>query len=170
MVRNGELTNWTVALIGGGEGGAQKFGDGLEVNMLQRTMKGVHEDRYSIGRLMSSRDEAIDLEEAAWNAALAVTRAAWHADSEHGKEEPDAPNGPAIRRVRGFGAEGVRPRPDRGVLFLYALDPQKAEADFPEGTPAVVAFGISFPGSNSGLKVEYKVNNVLWEQEYGSAE
>ena len=29
---------------------------------------------------------------------------------------------------------------------------------------------MSFPGSNRGEKVEYKVNNVLWEQEYGSAD
>jgi hypothetical protein len=33
-----------------------------------------------------------------------------------------------------------------------------------------MAFGISFPGSNSGTKVEYKVNNVLWDQEYGPAD
>jgi hypothetical protein len=50
------------------------------------------------------------------------------------------------------------------------LDPQKADAGFLSDTPPVVAFGVSFPGSNSGLKVEYKVNNVLWEQEYGAAE
>jgi hypothetical protein len=53
---------------------------------------------------------------------------------------------------------------------LYALDPLKADAKFPEGTPPIIAFGVSFPGSNSGLKVEYKVNNVLWEQEYGPAD
>jgi len=46
----------------------------------------------------------------------------------------------------------------------------KSDAGFDKPTPPVIAFGISFPGSNSGLKVEYKVNNVLWEQEYGSAE
>ena len=64
----------------------------------------------------------------------------------------------------------VEPRPDKGVLVLYALDPQKAGAGFPAGTPAIIALGISFPGSNAGLKVEYKVNDVLWEQEYGASE
>ena len=56
------------------------------------------------------------------------------------------------------------------MLFLYALDPVKAEARFPAGTPAVMGFAISFPASSSGLKVEYTVNNVLWEQEYGPAD
>ena len=40
----------------------------------------------------------------------------------------------------------------------------------PYDTPPVVAFGVSFPGSSSGRKVEYKVTNILWEQEYGSAD
>jgi hypothetical protein len=60
--------------------------------------------------------------------------------------------------------------PERGLLLLYVLDPQKADADFAPNTPPVIAIGVSFPGSHSGLKVEYKVNNVLWEQEYGPSE
>jgi hypothetical protein len=129
-------------------------------------------DRYSIGRLLSSRDEAIDLDEAAWKAALKLTRDAWRPDAGRAQSRliPDVPNGPAIRKIRGFGAEGVQAHRERGLLLLYVLDPQKAEAGFPAEAPGVVAFGISFPGSNTGTKVEYKVNNVLWEQEYGPAE
>ena len=171
MSKIGELTNWTIALIGGGQGESLEI-NGLKLAMLQRTNEGRQEDRYSIGRLISPRDEAIDLDEEAWAAALEATRRAWHADPGRLKsaKEPDMPNGPAIRKVRGFGSPRVRARPDKGVLVIYALDPQKAEANFPPDTPPVVAFGISFPGSNSGLKVEYKVNNVLWEQEYGPSE
>lgn len=172
MVGVGELTHWTVVLIGGREGRGLKLREDVAVKMLQRSAHGAFEDRYSIGRLMSPRDEAIDLDEAAWNAALALTRSTWRADSARGQDsqEPDAPNGPAVRRVRGFGAEGVSARPDKGVLFLYALDPLKADAGFTEETSPVIAFALSFPGSNAGLKVEYKINNVLWEQEYGSSE
>ena len=121
---------------------------------------------------MSPRDESIDLDEPAWIAALSATREAWRADPARLKtgKEPDAPSGPAVRKIRGFGADGIPAHPDRGVLALYALDPMKADANFPEGTPPIIAFGVSFPGSNSGLKVEYKVNNVLWEQEYGPAD
>lgn len=56
---------------------------------------------------MSPRDEAIDLDAAAWNAALALTRSTWRADSARGQNSqgPNAPNGPAVRHVRGFGAD-----------------------------------------------------------------
>jgi hypothetical protein len=140
--------------------------------MLQRKQKGDHTDRYSIGRLLSRRDEAIDLDEKGWIAAVKETQRTWKADPGRlqVQQEPDEPNGPAVRKIRGFGADGVDPHPERGLLLLYLLDPLKAEGRFPEDTPPVVAFGISFPGSNSGLKVEYKVTNILWEQEYGPAD
>ena len=172
MASKGELTNWTVAVIGGGEGGKFKFGPGIEVDMVKRKDNGPHADRYSIGRLLSPRDEAIDMDEASWMAALAATRLAWHADAGRLRDasEPDTPNGPSVRKVRGFGAPDVSPHPERGLLLLYALDPQKAETEFPRDTPAVVAMAVSFPGSKAGVTVEYKVNNVLWAQEYGPAE
>ena len=170
MLREGELTTWTVALIGGGVGNQAEIIDGIRIDMLKRQKKNLDPNRYSIGRLLSPRDEAIDLDESAWRAALAETRRAWRADPARFQDsrEPPDPNGPAIRRIRGFGAEGVPPHPERGLLLLYILDPQ--EAGLADGTPPVVAFGISFPDSRSGLKVEYKVNNILWEQEYGPAE
>ena len=119
---------------------------------------------------MSPRDETIDLGNAEWNAALTMSRD--QAERE-GKELPKTPSPLHVRRVRGFGGPGVPGRPDHGLLLLYVLDPFKAGIGTPDETPGVAAFAISFPGSNRGEKVEYKVNNVLWEQweqEYGSAE
>jgi hypothetical protein len=172
MVREGELTDWTVALIGGGEGRRATVLDGVAIDTFKRSANGQHADRYSIGRLLSSRDEAIDLDASAWAAALEVTRKAWKPDpARNGSDSPpDVPNGPAIRKVCGFGAAGIPPHRERGLLLLYLLDPHKAEANLPLETPFVLAFGISFPASNAGTKVEYMVNNVLWEQEYGPAE
>jgi len=178
LVAEKELTRWTVALIGGGEGEMLSFCDGISIDMLKRAAHGRHPDRYSIGRLMSPRDEAIDLDDMAWQAALIETRRAFHADPGRNalRDEPDAPNGPAIRKIRGFGAEGVVPPcPDRGVLFLYAIDPKKAGdgSGLQPDSPGVIGFAISFPASCSGKKVKYKVNNVLWkqwEQEYGSTD
>jgi hypothetical protein len=167
LVSEKELVHWTVALIGAsrGEGTVHSFSDGVALRMLQRSAHGQHPDRYSIGRLMSPRDEAIDLDEEAWLAALAETRRAFRADAGRNAAatEPDTPNGPAIRRVR--------PK-DRGVLFLYAIDPglAGAEAGLPAGAPPVIGFALSFPASNSGARVRYKVNNILWEHDYGSAE
>lgn len=171
MNQANELTRWTVALIGGGQGTKKPIAD-YTISMLRRTADRPSDNRYSIGRLLSPRDETIDVDEKTWKAALHVTRAAWRADPARLRtmSEPDSPNGPAIRKIRGFGADGIRARPDTGLLLLYALDPQKADAKFPPGTPPIIAFGISFPGSNAGLKVEYKANNVLWEQEYGASE
>ena len=171
MLPHGELIRWTVTLIGGGTGRDVDLRDDITVTMLKRTVKGdPHEDRYSIGRLMSPRDEAIDLDDADWNAALDRSRAA---AARKGTPLPKAPSGPDVRHVRGLGAPGVPGRPDRGLLFLYMLDPQMANAGFPEDAPPVAAIAISFPGSERGERVEYKVNNVLWkqwEQEYGAAD
>ena len=172
MAAAGELTHWTVALIGGGVGGSLDLREGISINMLRRRAKVLRENRYSIGRLMSPRDEGIDLDETTWNAALSATRTAWRRDParNQNEEEPEVPSGPFLRKVRGFGAQGVAASPERGLLLLYWLDPEKADAGFSADTPPFTGFAISFPGSNSGTKVEYKVNNVLWEQEYGASE
>jgi hypothetical protein len=165
LVAEGELTRWTVALIGGGGGRPEPFGDGMSIDTLERATHRTYSDGYAIRRLMSPRDEAIDLDEQAWLAALGKTREAFRRDagSDAGKSEPDLPNGPAIRRVR--------PK-ERGGLFLYALDPEGAgpNSGLPPNAPVVMAFAVSFPASNSGARVKYQVNNVYWEQEYGTSD
>lgn len=171
MGESGELGSWTVALVGGGTGAPHEFSPGITVDMNKRTGDAEHLDRYSIGRLLDPKDEAIDLDINQWVAALDLTKEVWKPDPGrlHEQKAPEVPNGPAMRKIRGLGAAGVDARPDRGLLIVYALDPQKAEVNFPDGALPVIAFGISFPSSNSRKLVEYKVNNVLWEQEYGTA-
>lgn len=175
MSAAGELTSWTVALIGGGEGGDEMLSDGVHVQRLKRKYKGAIEpDRYSIGRLMSPRDEAIDLDEPAWKAALEITRQTWKGDTgrNQDKDPPDAPNGRSIRRVRGLGADGVPAHPERGVLCLYVLEPPDDDSGRPLVQSGVAGFAMSFPSSRleASVKVEYKVNTVLWEQEYGGVD
>lgn len=166
----GELVKWNVGLVGGGEGATVKLSSGVNINMLKRSTNSTHSDKYSIGRLLSTRDESIDLDDSTWLSALDLTKKCWHSDSARNKsqDEPDKPNGPAIRKVKEIGSasevEG------RGLLLIYLLDPAKAEAGFSDSVSPIVGFGVSFPASNSGIKVEYKGNNVLWEQEYGSSE
>ncbi|MFN7308351.1 MAG: Z1 domain-containing protein [Acetobacteraceae bacterium] len=171
MSKGGELTSWTVAVLGGGDRNEIDLGQGISVKMPKRTHRSFTADRFSIGRLLAPRDEAIDLDASAWAAALDLTREAWKADAGRNQaSEPDTPNGIAIRRVRGFGAHDVQPRSESGLLLLYVLDPKETGVEFPTDVEGIVGLGISFPGSRSGVKVEYKVNNVLWEQEYGSSE
>lgn len=174
----GELTKWTVALIGGGEGEEYSLTKEFAVKMLIRKNNGRFDDRYSIGRLLSPRDEFIDTDVRTWEAALEKTQKAWKPDPARlrdGKlqEPPEVPNGPAIREIRGFGANDIEPTRDRGLLLLYLLEPGQLGANLPEGTPPVVAFAVSFPGSNASKKVLYKVNSVewrQWERKYGPAE
>ena len=177
MAATGELTSWTIALLGGGTGGAHTFQGGLTIDAMSKRAADVEiTDRYSIGRLLSPRDEAIDLDDTAWKAALDRTQRAWKPDPARQKDgvkpnPPETPNGPAIRYVRGRGCEGVEPAPQRGLLLLYPLDPQQAGAGvFGARTTPVMAFGVSFPSSDSGVKVEYAVDHLTWTQEYGPAD
>lgn len=162
LVPRGELIHWTVALIGGGTGENVLFGNEVAIQAVKRTPYGQYPDRYSIRGLMSSRDEAISLDEEAWLRALRETRDAFRADPgrNEGRDEPEVPNGPAIRRVR--------PK-EHGVLFLYAIDPALAgpHAGLPVNAPPVIGFAVSFPASDTGVRVNYRVNNIYWEQEHG---
>jgi hypothetical protein len=167
----GELTRWTIALVGSKDGQSQRVADGVTVGMLVRQDRKI-EGRYSIGRLLSPRDEAIDLDEDAWKAALELSRSSFKKDPARGRVDlPDSPSGPAIRHVRGFGSGGGSVKGSKkGLLLLYVLDYDASRGGTLVGVGPVVAFGLSFPCSKAGEKVEYKVNNVKWEQEYGHSE
>jgi hypothetical protein len=175
MSGTGELTQWMVAVTGGSSENKRQVG-GIDVSLMKRKGNSNILDRYSIGRLLSPQDEAMDLDEAAWNAALKLTLDMKHDDPGRLKKGeaskiPIIPNGPAIRRIRGFGAPGILPHSERGLLIISLLDPDMAgHKELSANFPPVVAIAISFPGSNSSNKVEYKVNNILWGQEYGAAE
>ncbi|OAI12075.1 endonuclease [Methylomonas koyamae] len=174
----GELTNWTIALIGGGKLSYHDLNNEIRIDTIKRSNNGSYDAPYSIGRLLSPRDEFIDSDSKSWDAALEITKKAWKPDSgrlrdDKLREPPDVPNGPAIRELRGKGADGIKPSRDRGLLFLYLLEPSEKGAKLIEGTPPVVAFAVSFPGSTAGKQVLYKVNSVewhQWEREYGPAE
>ncbi len=168
----GELKKWTVALIGSKDAKTRTpVVDNLSVGALIRQDNEVT-GRYSIGRLLSPRDEGIDLDESQWIAALDLSRKAFKPDPARGRiKSPESPNGPAIRFVRGFGSPDGSVAPTKnGLLLLYLLDPVGSNAPVKQDSAPIVAFGLSFPGSKAGTKVEYKVNNVLWEQEYGHSE
>jgi hypothetical protein len=171
MNKDLELTNWTVALIGKDSGPDDKHRSvgGCAVNMLQRKRTTEHADRYSIKTLISPRDQAIDLTEAEWKAALDLSQKTWRNDTDRneGKEPPSEPRGPQIRHVLGEGiAEaGIPARRERGLLMIYLLDPEGAGVDELRNADPVVAWAISFPSSTSERRVSnsrYIANSVLW--------
>ncbi|AYG06214.1 endonuclease [Pseudomonas fluorescens] len=171
MNKGRELTSWTVALIGKDSGPDDKprTVGGCSVNMLERKRTTEHEDRYSIKTLISPRDQAIDLTEAEWQAALELSQKTWRNDTDRneGKVPPSEPRGPQIRRVLGEGVAeaGIPPRRERGLLMIYLLDPEGAGVDDLKHADPVVAWAISFPSSTSERRVSnsrYIANSVLW--------
>lgn len=169
MNEQDELTTWTVVVIGGGQDQAFDL-NGHNIPLMMRSIKGGSSDRYSIGRLLSPKDEGIDLNDQEWSAALEVTLKVWQEKNGKNGKEPTNPSGRMMRHLRGFGSSDVAPSPEKGLLLIYLLDPKAIGESLDSGYPPIVAFGISFPGSSASVKVEYKVNNVMWEQEYGASE
>lgn len=187
MSAKGELTSWTVAVIGSKDGA--EAGDpftlcgkyALEHRIFRKPNpnSNPNQEHYSIGRLLSPRDEAIDLDEEAWLAALNLTcedraQDPGRGTEETGKEPPKYPGGVWIRQVRGLGAKGTSElpelpgHPERGLLLLYPID--QRDTGLPEGSPPVIGFGISFPASHSITTVKYEVDHLLWETEYAQAD
>ena len=116
-------------------------------------------DRFVIRRLVSGRDETIDIDEHEYTVALEMTQKAWTIDRGRSKRQtpPKEPEGVDIRRVR--------PK-SRGVLLLYPLVPDEKSEKGRHGLP-IVGFAISFPGNSNDRKVTYIVNNIYYQQEYG---
>lgn len=170
MADVGELTCWSVALVGSASGVSVELGPNVLLNMVKRSADTEFRDRYAIGVLLDPKDEWLAADGSQWDEALRITQAAWENKKERSPVPPDTPSGPALRKVRGEGANGVQPRPEQALLVVYVLDPERSGLASLKDKPPVVAFGISFPGSKRDMRVEYKVNNVGWEQEYGASE
>jgi hypothetical protein len=64
------------------------------------------------------------------------------------------PSGPYIRGVRS---------PKKGLLRVYPLDWRCAgiKTELP-----IIGLAFSIPNSDKAVKVQYKVNNKYWEQEF----
>jgi hypothetical protein len=166
QMERGQLTDWTVALLAG-DGSNASVG-GAKINLVKRKAnersKSIEEQKaegiHLIRRLLAPRDEAIDFDAAEYDEALRITRDEWVRDPGRSKRKtpPNEPSGLAIRTVRGQ-------RPQHGLLLLYPLDP--AGMDFESADP-IIGFGVSFPASKNSKPVNYVVNNVYYEQEYGA--
>ncbi|WP_175518243.1 Z1 domain-containing protein [Sphingomonas sp. OK281] len=164
QVAKGDLEHWDIALLAGRSSGKAKLG-GLDLSMVQRTalernttiQEQKDAGKYVIGRLVSPRDEGIDLSETKYAQALDQTRKAWVQDTGRKRkrnEIPDEPDGIAMRDVRAQG---------RGLLLLYPLDPNNGVTD--GGSIPIMAMAISFPTSSNATAIDYVVNNVFARSE-----
>jgi len=156
-VGEGELLEWTIALISNTQAANKYSVAGHEVGLISREARPDSKDRYAIRRLVSPRDEALDLTPEQLRTALALTQDAWRIDPGRSKrkEPPEIPSGPMIRQTRS---------PGRGFLLLYPLDP--AEAGL-ASSPPIIGFAVSFPKSPHTATIEYVVTNTYWNQEMG---
>ncbi|MCI0423408.1 MAG: endonuclease, partial [Acidobacteria bacterium] len=151
-----ELTQWTVALLSSGrEAATPSVVAGRPLGLIQREANENSGGKCSIGRLVSPKDETLDLSQSELDTALRLTQEHWA--QNRGKyrrsEPPDLPSGAWIRHVR---------PPQRGLLLVYPLDTLGTDPK------PLVGFAISFPRSDTAVAVDYMVNNVYWEQEFGT--
>lgn len=160
QVERGDLLKWDVALLSGR--GPAKSIAGFDIPMVQRKaltrttsiQDQIDAKKYIIGRLVSPRDEAIDLDSANYARALEQTRNTWHEDAARNRakgEFPDDPSGMSIREMRPQG---------QGLMLLYPLDPDndvtRGEIDIP-----IMSMALSFPTSSNATAIDYVVNNVF---------
>lgn len=182
MVETGQLTEWSVALLAGGNGEGDEHtfpgGPPSKSYFIRKTEDPTELERldpknFAIGVLTDPKDESIDLDDDVWHKALDLTRAAWKPDPARGRvTQPSFPSGKGIRETRGkLGGET-----DRGLLLLYPLSPYFYQDKKPERlivpgwSKPIMAFAIAFPSSDRAIKVEYEVNLLYWMQEYGPSE
>lgn len=166
-IADGELINWTVALISIGNGREGTI-DNLPVGLVTRSPDddlALGAGRYVIRQLISPADEAIDFTEELRRQAVELTQERWRRDPGKStrKDPPTLASGPVIRELRPA---------QRGLLLLYPLDARAVKvADAPPvlaaESPPVIGYAISFPGSPRAGAVEYVVNNVYYQQELG---
>lgn len=144
-----ELTSWTVFVA---------EGDGRQVELAKRKIRSVIRrpfakrraaDRYVVKSILNPPDEALDLTDEEFAAALNRTNTARAAV---GLTPATRPAGPDIRYIRGH-------RPQTGLLIIYPLDPD--EEGLVDTDRPVIGLVVSFPESVIASRRIYLENTVL---------
>lgn len=154
QLKQNELASWTIALISKNKAENKHTIAELKVGLTYRKNDAdpsLPEYRLPKSRLLNPPDEMLDFSLSVQEEIINITK---ERRQKAGKPENKSktPDGKVIREKR---------NPRNGLLLLYPLDPKAINSEIP-----VIGFGISFPSSNSAKSVEYKVNNVYWEQEF----
>lgn len=157
---NGELTNWTVALMSKGNTEINhpvSFSQGSkDVGCWVRTLdkNNSSEEIYYLKKshILSPKDEFIDLSPAEYDRAMQLTREHWAKKKKEG--QPSYPNGQVVRNE-------IR-NPNNPLLLIYLLDPIGAE--LPATSNPIVGYAISFPKSNYNAFVAFAVKDELLDR------
>ena len=157
QIANGELTNWSVALMSKADtnerfpidknGNIVDIGYWFRRNATERTDSTTFFIRKN--HIISPKDEFVDLEPEQYRTALERTIAFHlHNNKEY---KNDYPKGDIVRNE-------FR-NPKNPLLLIYFLDPEGA--DLPKGSDPLVGFAISFPGSRFNSSVRYAIHRQL---------
>ena len=140
------LRDWTVALIANGRSKIPGRIGPYDVILTERKnhMPG-DQEKVTIGRLVSPRDETIDFDRTQVDQALEETVAAWERKSLPKRDQPKSASGPFIRSQRS---------PDRGLLLIYPID-----AGLDDNIP-IMGFAVSFPFDTDAPLIDYAENSV----------
>ncbi len=159
----GELTNWTVALVSGGDSNAPSFSiAGRDIWLTARTPPELPSDLYMLrnSNIISPTHQYIDLTSDQIQEALNKTKYAWHQkkDKKPNAKEPENPSGPFVRKTRAS---------QNGLLLLYPLNHISLDPQFSD--VPIFGFAISFPESSraESSAIEYQVNTKYWRDRYG---
>jgi hypothetical protein len=147
-----ELSEWNIGVVTKRKGKQFPVSKNITVNLIERTQsKDSTSDLYYIRKshIISPDDEFIDLNEEEKIRALAATKELWTKKGKTG--EPNRINGEWVRnKLR---------KPNRVLLLIYFLDPEKA--GLTDKSNPIVGFAISFPGTDRDDAVEYAVHEQL---------
>ncbi|MER5711151.1 Z1 domain-containing protein [Streptomyces sp. NPDC002122] len=155
--RQGELSRWTVRIVSRRDSSdsTELVGSALGhvVRAASNTARAVP-GRHTIKRVLSPKDEALDLDKEQCEAALARTKQLALGEIKR-NGEPRNPALPSSFQIR------MQRRPDQPLLLLYLI---KA----PEGSGVkdpLIGFAASFPNSLVDNTKEYVVNVPWWNQD-----
>ncbi|MBX2938589.1 MAG: Z1 domain-containing protein [Ferruginibacter sp.] len=161
QLRNGELTDWRVALMSKPNAKNNSHfivsNNTVSIGQWKRTEddKNSSEQLYYLRKshIISPSDEFVDFTDAEKLRAMELTNL-------HREKEGDAmyPNGQIVRN------ELRDPR--KPLLIIYLLDPEESLEKYPlpKGTNPFVGYAISFPKSNFNAPVSYAVNEELLDR------
>lgn len=167
----GELTNWTIAIFSGGKDNKPVSIDGTSFYATRRKSNdGSNAHKLTIGRLLDPKHELVDVTPEQYKDALDKTQSDFKNGKTRYKEQPTEPSNSVIRFIKGNGGKTSLASPQNGLLMLYLLEIRDKGTEHSDNV--IPAFAISFPGSRSGIKVPYAVNNIWkeWEGEFGGSE
>lgn len=165
-----ELTTWTVALPSREdfETGPKALGFAdLMIGPLERRARETRGDNpkaFSVSSILNPPDEGLDLSKGQLDHA--------HGDAlrrfDAGKLKSDSGKPPA--NPDGIGMRHARD-PRKGLLILYPIIARTGESedDVYDSQRPLFGLAVSFPRTRVVREISYKVNNVFWQMELGSA-